>query len=219
MKTKEKLIKNAIFLAATTLVLVVVTVAWFSSGALLSVNPVAGDVESSGYGYMLYEAEDTDKNGVLDATEALPEKWIAVPGLSIDVNNIVPNQYRFFKAVVFPGTKTSIQFTFGGINVDLLDPEVTLQEFLSLIHVKFRTEDDTIPPAALPDGGIIDESMYDLLGDPVAGSVQVYDLNLTGYTGTSFTIYYNIGVYPTAVPNEKTLGSSVSISTLEFTAN
>ncbi len=217
METKGKIIKNAIFMAATALVLVVVTLAWFSSGAVVNVNPVAGDVESSGYGYLLYEAEDTNKNGVLDPLEA--ENWVAVPGLSIDVNNIVPNQYRFFKAVVTPGTKTSIKFSFGGIAVNLLDPEVTLQEFLSLVHVRFRTEDDGLPPAAITGGAAIDESMYDLLGDPAAGSVQIYDLGLTGYTGTSFTIYYDIGVYPLAVPNEKTLGSTVSINALEFTAS
>lgn len=217
MKSKDKLIKNAIFLAATTLVLVVVTLAWFSTSWGVGVDTVDASVDASGYGFMLYEAEDTNKNGVLDPLEA--ENWAAVPGLSIDVNNVVPNQYRFFKAVVFPGIKTSIQFTFSGISVDLLDPEVTLEEFLSLIHVRFRTEDDTDPPAALPDGGSLDQSMYELLGDPAAASVLVYNLDLTGYTGTSFTIYYDIGVYPIAVPNEKTLGSSVSINTLEFIAN
>ena len=217
---KKKILKSGAFLVATALVLLVATVAWFlSGGESATVSGILAEVETSGVSYLLLEAEDTNKNGILDPDEAEEEKWVPVPDLNIEVSNLVPNQYRFFKAVIMPGARTTLQFGFNDIAVTIEDSTTTEEEFLSLIHVRFRTEDDAEPVQPMTGGAAIDQSMYALLGDPAADSVLIYDLDLTAYTGDAFTIYYDVGVYFDAVPNEKMIGSSVGIGAIEFSTN
>ena len=217
-KNKGKIIKSGAFLVATALVLTVATVAWFITGNLGAYSdPIAGEIISDSYGYLLLEATDDNMNGILDAGEE--DNWEAILGLDINVSNIVPNEYHFYKAIIQTGSRTSLQFKFTGIEVTVAEPEVTQLDFLSLINVRFRTEDDADPAQPMPAGGSIDESMYTLLGDPAAESVVIYTLDLSGYQNRSLTIYYDIGVKPITVPGNEVRGASVSIGAIEFVAN
>ena len=104
MNNKEKIIKSGVFLVATALILIVVTVAWFISGSLgANTSQIEAEVFTEGYGYSLLEAEDTNMNGVLDAEESEDEDWTVVQEVNVDISNIVPNQYHFYKAIIQPG--------------------------------------------------------------------------------------------------------------------
>jgi hypothetical protein len=216
MKLKDKIIKNGIFLFATALVLVVVTVAWFFSGSEeANVGPIGADIESSGFGYFLFEAVDTNKNGLLDNGEE--NNWLPVPGDNVDINNIVPNQYHFYKAVIQTGAKTSMQFKFTGITYSLADPEATEEDFLSRLNVRFRTIDDGSPGAPMTGGEAIDTNMFILMdAEPLLTDVVVYNLDLTGYQNRNFTIFYDVGLYSATTQAEKIQGSSISINKIEF---
>lgn len=215
---KEKVIKSGVFLAATALVLVVATVAWFISGSLgANTDSISGEVATEdGYGYLLLEAVDTDKNGVLDPAEAAV--WVPVPGENLDITSMVPNEYHYYKAVIQTGARTTLQFKFTGIAVTVADPTATEADVLGRINVRFSTLDDGEPGAPLTGGAAIDTDLAALLGEPAAADLIIYTLDLTDYQNTSITIYYDVGIYQDTAPGDKSQGSSVSISAIQFTA-
>ncbi len=196
-KNKGKTIKSVVSLVATALVLIVATVAWFSSGTKVSVEGISADVETDGFSYILYEAVDANKNGLLDNGEDASGNWLPVSGPDINIDKAVPNQYRFFKAKVQVGSRTEINVKFTGIVVTDPVPEERA-DFLSLINVRFRTEDVATQP--VPYGEAIDENMYQLFGSPAQGGtipteVEIYNLtDLTGHQNQTVEIYYTVGI-------------------------
>lgn len=196
-ENKQKIIKSGALLVATTIVLVVVTVAWFISGAgQASVEGIRADIVSDGFTYLLYEAIDDNKNGILDASEAAADKWLPVPALDINIDKAVPNQYRFFKATVQLGARTQIKATFDGIVVIPPNSPLTQQEFLELIKVEFRTEDANGQLIPEPGPGVdpFNKNMYEILGDPVPQKLDVYTVDLTDRPNETFNVYYTIGI-------------------------
>ncbi len=215
-KKKGKMIKSGVSLLATALVLIVVTVAWFSSGSKVGVDSISAQVDSEGFTYLLYEAIDANKTGGPVPPTGLT--WVAVSDLAINVNNAVPNQYRYFKATITSGIRSEIKVKFAGIEVTSPVPAARA-DFLSLIDVHFRTEDNLAQP--MPGGAAVNNSMYELLGNPAQGDpipqeVQIYNIDVSTYQNATFDIYYTIGVDKAFKPKQNFLGAFVDIGTLVF---
>lgn len=213
MKNKEKIIKSGAFLVATALVLVVVTVAWFISGSIAAkVEGIEANVDSDGFTFVLYEAEDTNKIGGPNLPAGLV--WLPVSGTDLNISDAVPNQYRYFKAIIQTGSKAAMQVKFSGIEVVSEDP-VIQQGFLSLINVRFRTE-DAAAQSITPGGDPINENMFELLGVPSLPEVLIYDLNLANHHDETITIYYTIGVDESFAVEKDFRGASVNIGAIVF---
>lgn len=215
-KKRIKMIKSGVSLFATALVLIVVTVAWFSSGGKANVEGIGAQVDSEGFTYMLYEAVDAAKIG--GPEPPIGATWVAVADPAININDAVPNQYRYFKATITNGIREEIKVKFTGINVTSPVPAARA-DFLSLIDVRFRTEDNFGDP--MPGGAAVIESMFKLLGNPAPGALipeelDVYTIDVRDYQNATFDIYYTVGVNETFEPRVDFTGASVSIGAIVF---
>ncbi|HZK39867.1 MAG TPA: hypothetical protein VFD23_06935 [Clostridia bacterium] len=211
-KKRIKMIKSGVSLFATALVLIVVTVAWFSSGGKANVEGIGADVVSEGLTYMLYEAVDDEKIGGPEPPSGAD--WVTVGDSGINIENAVPNQYRYFKAHVKNIAKQEIQVKF--TDIVITEPQnAATEDFLKLINVHFYTEG--IGNAPVPGGEVAyDETMDQIVGIPVSGDVVIYTLDMTNYQGEEFDIYYTIGVDESFQPKQDFLGASVSIGAIVF---
>lgn len=212
MSNRQKIIKTGFFAASAILVLIVATVAWFLVGAnIATVEQINADVNTSGFFSVLYESPDLNKNGIHD--NDIDEPWNTITAANINISNIVPGEYHFYKAVITKGSISNLQFKFSGISLTLADIEATDADVLGRINVRFRTRDDANQSMT---GNDMNESMLDLLGDPPSPDALIYNMSLSGYLGETFTIYYDVGIYKETTKDEKIQGSIVSISTIEF---
>lgn len=219
---KLRLIKSAVSLVATTLVLGVVTVAWFiqGGGARVDADEIGGLIEEqSGFGYRVLEAIDANKNGELDPGE---NTWYVVTENPIEMANLAPNQSRFFKIEVDTGSMGGAKLHFGevALSPDENSPdydEGAMEAFLKKYRVIFAARDkDNQPLQGISD---IDQSLFALLGNPPTDDKEVYDLDFTDYPNQPIAIYYVLGVYGEAVPEFAERDFALEIGRLYFTIN
>ncbi len=212
---KQRLIKSAVSLVATTLVLGVVTVAWFidGGGAKVDADAIGGLIEEqSGFGYRILEAFDDNKNGELDLDE---NTWYVVAGETMEFKNFAPNQSRFFKIEVDTGSVSGAKLHFGEVVLNPDDDEAAAEDFLKKYQVRFAARDEANQP--LQGISDIDQSLFALLGNPPTSDKTVYSLDFTDYPNQAINIYYILGVYGDAVPEEAERDFALEIGRLYFT--
>ncbi|NLP49037.1 MAG: hypothetical protein GX345_08895 [Clostridiales bacterium] len=189
---KLRLIKSAVSLVATTLVLVFVTVAWFSVGSLVTVDKIFGNVdEQTGFGYRILEAIDLNRNGVLDDGE--DEDWQPVVENQIDLSNLAPNQKRFFKIEVTTGNLSGAKLFFGNVTLNGNGVPADEKAFLEKFSVSLEVKDgnDLLDDIASP----LYTNLYELVGYPIlASNIVVYSLDLSEYYNTSIDLFYTLGL-------------------------
>jgi len=100
MYSKKNIIKSGLFLAATVAVLVIATLAWFSSGNLTEVQGTDSTIDSGDYTSTFYESPDTDMDGELDSTIDDPDIWQLVSGSALDIVPIVPGEKHFYRVEI-----------------------------------------------------------------------------------------------------------------------
>lgn len=217
---KKKLIKSVALMVATAMVLVAVTVAWFALGDHAGAGDVEAEVEKSDLTYTIYEAVDTNKNGILDPAESADANWTAVSGDSLQLLNAAPNQYHFYKIIVYSGERSSVDFKLKGVSVTPLNASAGTNDILERIHVRFEVKDDGGDPG-FPTTGVddIDTNLSALLGDPAPAEYTVYSIDLTNYHGRTFEIFYDVGLYSDTPVGHVTLGSLIEIDSLSFDAS
>ncbi len=212
---KKNILKSAALMVATAMVLVVVTVAWFMLGGKAGADEIKSDVVAEEITYTIYEAIDTNKNGVLDTDEA--QNWNVVTEDTLQLVAAVPNQYRFYKVVVHSGGKNSLAFKLNGISATPLDASAGASDIFERIHVRFLVKDDGGDPG-FPTTGVdpINTNLLTLLGDPAPTNYTVYTIDLSGYQNRIFEIYYDVGLSSDTPAGDVALGSLIEIDSLSF---
>lgn len=98
MKNKKLNInlKNFILMVVSALILVTATVCWFFMTHNNTVGGFNTNVDNPSSHFIFYEAEDTNKNGVIDGDE----EYVEIGTANIESNNMIPGKTYFYKVTV-----------------------------------------------------------------------------------------------------------------------
>lgn len=221
MNNKRQLIKTGFFTFSTILVLVVATLAWFAMGNDSGADPVSGEIGDAKFLAVYYQSPDADKDGVKDVDPDTGDViWTEIKDRTIDLRNLVPGENRFYKIeVTTTNVPIDLEFFFDNIQTVLADgTTATKSDVLGRINAEFMTRDSSNNPIA--GTATINSTFLALMGnDPDETRISIYDMDLSGYPETTFTIYYTISVPAGHTPTDALVqGSGITIGTTDFLA-
>ena len=216
-QAKRNMIKSGLFAGAAVLVLIVATVAWFSSGDNAGVDEIAANVESSDVlitNFYKYIDENRDNDITNDEP---PYGWVAVgPEENLNTGAMVPGQKSFYKVVV-RSTYPNLQIDFNNIVFAGIPSGGTteLSQYLEKLNVEFRaiygdpeTEIGALTPVA----------MDALLGSSLVNGMSktaVFDVNISTQQNENITIYYTLEMSSLLEKEDLAPGFNISIGKVE----
>lgn len=208
-EAKRNMIKSGLFAGAAVLVLIVASVAWFSSGTKVDVDQLSANIENV-FVSTFYESIDTDNDGILDASP----NWTPVYEPDINTGVMVPGQNLFYRIDIIT-TQLNLKLKMSGISIS--PPIVgimTDEAILDIVNITFQARDqsNTIITGSTDFNG----SLLDLLGSPSATEKDVYTLDMTAYLGQKISIYYTVGLPSTLQETDLLQGAGVDIGTIEL---
>ena len=215
-EAKKKMIKSGLFSLAAVLVLIVATVAWFSSGTKVGVDTISAEISNDDlFITQFFESIDTNKDGVLDTNP----NWTAVTAPDIDTGNLVPGQKMFYKIVV-NSTRPRLQLIMNDITV-LNGGSMSNADVLDIVKIKFDVRNqngELITGIDDFDGSMKD--LYDLNGiDPdaaTAPTITVYDIAMASIPDRTIVFYYTVGIPGTITQEDLVQGTGVKIEKIEL---
>lgn len=215
-EAKKKMIKSGLFSLAAVLVLIVATVAWFSSGTKVGVDTISAEISNDDlFITQFFESIDTNKDGVLDTNP----NWTAVTAPDIDTGNLVPGQKMFYKIVV-NSTRPRLQLIMNDITV-LNGGSMSNADVLDIVKIKFDVRNqngELITGISDFDGSMKD--LYDLKNiDPdaaTAPTITVYDIAMTSIPDRTIVFYYTVGIPGTITQEDLVQGTGVKIEKIEL---
>jgi len=212
-QAKRNMIKSGLFAGAAVLVLIVASVAWFSSGTKVDVDNVNASIENA-LSSTFYQSVDTDKDGIIDAVP----NWTPVTDPAIDTGVMVPGQNMFYK-IVASTAKPNLKLKLSGISpVVPSGGTMDKEDVLSLVNIKIEARDQS--NNLITGSTDFDGSMFELLGsNPDATEVTVYDLDMTSYYAQQITIYYTVGLPSSLLETDLQQGAGVNIGNIELIAS
>lgn len=212
-QAKRNMIKSGLFAGAAVLVLIVATVAWFSSGNKAGVDEIAANVES---GDVLianfYRYDDVNKDNVIgnDPTGG----WIGVdPGENINTGAMVPGQKSFYKVVV-RSTYPSLKIDFNNIvfaGIPSGGTMTALSQYLQQLEVDFKA---VYGDPETDINSLIPTKMDVLLGNPTGAlaNITVFNVGIpSGQQNEEITIYYTLAMSEGLEETDLAQGFNISI--------
>ena len=215
-EAKKKMIKSGLFSLAAVLVLIVATVAWFSSGTKVGVDTISAEISNDDlFITQFFESIDTNKDGVLDTNP----NWTAVTAPDIDTGNLVPGQKMFYKIVV-NSTRPRLQLIMNDITV-LNGGSMSNADVLDIVKIKFDVRNqngELITGISDFDGSMKD--LYDLKNiDPdaaTAPTITVYDIAMASIPDRTIVFYYTVGIPSTITQEDLVQGTGVKTEKIEL---
>ena len=212
-QARRNLIKSGLFAGAAVIALIVVSLAWYTSGGLVGVDPIGAGVQSGDYFISnFYYWNDIDKDNIFDTGES----WVPVAGGNMNTGAMVPNQKLFYK-IEIQTSYSNLKLDFKSIAVSGI-PEggsmTTMQEYLNQLTVKFAARDKD---AVLITGSTdISKTMLELLGESVPiPDLTVFSLGISAYRNQKVTIYYTLEMPSTLDQTMLASGFLINIGNIE----
>ena len=210
-EAKRNMIKSGLFAGAAILVLIVATVAWFSSGTKVDVEGISANIESQDVLITnFYKYIDNNKDN--DTTnDSSPYGWIAVTDSNIDTRAMVPGQKSFYK-VIIRSTKPNLRLDFNNIEfagIPSGGDMTTLSGYLQKLNVEIKAVDG----AGSPIGSAVSSTMNDLLENPTGDitTKAVFNVEISGHQNENITIYYTLEMSDDLKETDLAQGFNISI--------